>query len=211
VAKKKRSSKKKTASKKTTRRRTASKKTTRKKTTRKKGTRKKTTGKKTARKKIGRRGKRKTMRKKAPSNGRRKKTVTSRGRRPRLASMPLSDLVAEVERRREQLVGLRHELEAELDAVDQELAALGATQRPSRRAAASPRGGRRRSGRGGSLVDTLEHLLAGTTMTIQEAVDAVQRAGYRSKSPNFRNIVNQALLANKDRFRKVARGQYTAR
>lgn len=57
----------------------------------------------------------------------------------------------------------------------------------------------------------LEQVLAGATMSVSEAVDAVQRAGYKTKSENFRTIVNQALLANKDRFRKVARGQYTAR
>src|SRR5262245_29360142 len=39
-----------------------------------------------------------------------------------------------------------------------------------------------------------------------DLADAVQKAGYKTNSSNFRVIVNQALLANRKLFKKVARG-----
>ena len=42
----------------------------------------------------------------------------------------------------------------------------------------------------------------------ERAVDAVQRNGYRTTSPNFRTIVNQTLIKHTDRFKRVSRGQY---
>lgn len=75
-----------------------------------------------------------------------------------------------------------------------------------------PRRGRRGRGPNAkSLVSTLQSTLAGTTMAVSDITEAVRKAGYHSKSANFRNIVNQALLTNPDVFKKVARGQYTAR
>ena len=69
--------------------------------------------------------------------------------------------------------------------------------------------------RGGqpSLATALHSLLRGKTLGVAEMSDAVQKAGYKTKSPNFRTIVNAALLAkpNKHLFRKVGRGQYTAK
>ena len=70
------------------------------------------------------------------------------------------------------------------------------------------------SGRGRnamSLVESLAATLRGKTMGVSEVSDAVQQAGYKTTSPNFRTIVNQALIGNPKRFRKVARGQYTAK
>jgi hypothetical protein len=48
-------------------------------------------------------------------------------------------------------------------------------------------------------------------MSVSDVADAVKKAGYQTTSSNFRVIVNQALLANPKIFRKVARGEYTAR
>lgn len=62
-----------------------------------------------------------------------------------------------------------------------------------------------------SLVEALQQALKNKTLSVTEAEDAVQRLGYRSRSANFRVIVNQALLANPKIFRKVSRGQYTVR
>lgn len=63
-----------------------------------------------------------------------------------------------------------------------------------------------------NLVDALASVLKGKTMGVTEVSDAVQAAGYKTTSPNFRSIVNQALINKKNKrlFRKVARGRYTA-
>ena len=41
--------------------------------------------------------------------------------------------------------------------------------------------------------------------------DAVKKSGYKSKSKNFRTLVALALLSHKKLFKRVARGQYTAK
>jgi hypothetical protein len=76
---------------------------------------------------------------------------------------------------------------------------------------------RRAAGKGGAgpggmtLLDALQKVLRGNTLSLAEMVRAAKAAGYKTTSPNFRNIISQTLLANKDRFKKVARGTYTAR
>lgn len=60
-----------------------------------------------------------------------------------------------------------------------------------------------------SLVDALSTALQGKTLSIGEAIDAVRKAGYKSASPNFRTMVNIALI-KKDRFKRVTKGRYTA-
>lgn len=69
---------------------------------------------------------------------------------------------------------------------------------------------RKRGGRK-SLADYLATALKRKTLSVSDATDAVQAAGYGSKSPNLRNMVNQQLLANPRRFKKVRRGEYTAK
>jgi len=97
----------------------------------------------------------------------------------------------------------------QLGRLDAELAALEAEARRSREASASPR-------RGGrpvleqTLADVLAAVLRGGPMRIKEAAEAAQRAGYRSGSPHFRQMVANAL-ADKERFRRVGRGRYRAR
>jgi hypothetical protein len=78
---------------------------------------------------------------------------------------------------------------------------------------AAPRHGRRgpRTRNAANLADSLASVLKGKTMGVSEVATAVQRAGYKTTSPNFRTIVNQALLANPSMFKKVSRGQYTAK
>ncbi|MEO1129536.1 MAG: hypothetical protein AAFX05_07495, partial [Planctomycetota bacterium] len=61
-----------------------------------------------------------------------------------------------------------------------------------------------------SLADSLTKLLRNKAMSVTDAAQAVQDAGYKTTSPNFRTIVNQTLLKDK-RFKRVARGQYTAK
>jgi hypothetical protein len=72
-------------------------------------------------------------------------------------------------------------------------------------------GGRGRRARNNvSLVEALAQVLKGKTLGVPEAADAVLASGYSSNAANFRLIVNQALIKS-DRFKKVSRGQYTAK
>ena len=167
-----------------------------------------------------------------------------RGRPSALARLSVSDLMREVERRRNmtgELMAQRDQLQRELEAVNSELAELeslgggvgvgGGVSAPVmvvRRGPGRPKGSGKKQmagaakvdgrsgGRGGnsdSLAGALHRLLQGRTLGVAEMSDAVQKAGYKTKSPNFRTIVNAALLAasNKHLFRKVDRGQYTAK
>jgi hypothetical protein len=145
--------------------------------------------------------------------------------------MSVTDLVRELDRRKGTLSGLaadRDRLQGELDSVNAQIAELeslgvSAPAMMARRGPGRPpktaRGARvdgRRKGRGGnadSLPMALHRLLNGRTMGVAEMAEAVQKAGYKTKSPNFRTIVNAALLAkpNAGLFKKVSRGQYTAK
>ena len=73
------------------------------------------------------------------------------------------------------------------------------------------------NGRGGGRVsndrplpDYIEDALAknGKPMKVGEIVAAVQAAGYRSKSQQFKNIVNQMLIKERKRFQNIDRGLY---
>lgn len=99
---------------------------------------------------------------------------------------------------------------AKLEAI---LAAFG--QAPARLNGRAGRGRRGEGGRGSNsqtLAAALVKTLRGKTMSVTEAADAVQRDGYKTSSPNFRTIVNAALLSkkNRDLFKRKGRGQYTA-
>ena len=120
-----------------------------------------------------------------------------------LENLSVSELQAELHRRRRGLSRLerrRDRLMNELSEINAEIAELGG-------ALAGSGGGGRRNVM--TLPDALHQVLSGTTMSVTEAADAVRAAGYQSNAANFRTMVNQALLKDK-RFKKVARGQYTA-
>jgi hypothetical protein len=104
--------------------------------------------------------------------------------------------VRKLERRREKLLG-------ELAEIDGQLAAVGAL---------SASGGVRRRPRNEmNLVDSLAAVLDGKTMSVTEVTGEVQKAGYLTTAANFRTIVNQALIRENKVFKKISRGQYTAR
>ena len=71
------------------------------------------------------------------------------------------------------------------------------------------RGGGGRARNDQSLADMIESALRsnGGPMKVGDITDAVQRAGYRSGSANFRGIVNQMLIKDK-RFAATDRGVY---
>ena len=130
-----------------------------------------------------------------------------------LNALSTDDLHAELKRREKsahKLAARREKLLDEVAKIDAELESFGyeAVSAPGRRRAG---GGRKRPRNDMNLVDTLAKAMKGKTMGVTEAAEAAEKLGYRSSSANFRNIVNQTLIKHTDRFKKVSRGQYTAK
>ncbi len=142
-------------------------------------------------------------------------------KRPRarrgLASVSTESLQAELRRRQSGvrlLERARDRMMAKLSHLESRIADYGGAVMAAvgRRGRAAGRrvGSRPRPRNELNLTESLARVLRGRTMSVTEVSGAVQRAGYRTTSPNFRTIVNQALI-NSDKFRKVSRGKYTAR
>jgi hypothetical protein len=161
------------------------------------------------------------------------KRTKRRGRSSALASLPVTALVGEIDRRRTDLQARRDDLATQIAALDEEIADLGSLTGGStngrvrvgrrRRGPGRPKGSRNRTsaargpkpgrGRGGnkkSLPALLHGLLQGKTMSVPEMAYAAKNAGHKSKSKDFRTIVGLALFGNKKLFKRVSRGQYTA-
>jgi len=125
---------------------------------------------------------------------------------PALGAIPTDELEREMSRRRRSLSRLhskRDRLADQLAAIDSEIASMGGVS-------GRMGGGRRRSSNPESLANVLLRVLDGNTMSVSDAADAAQRAGYQTTSSSFRTIVNQTLIKD-PRFKKVSRGQYTAK
>lgn len=60
-----------------------------------------------------------------------------------------------------------------------------------------------------TLIGALAKVLTGKTMPVSDAAEAVQKAGYRTNSNNFRTQVNTALI--KEPFKRAGRGMCTAK
>jgi len=143
-----------------------------------------------------------------------KKSGERSRRTPRTAPRPTSDLggistadlAREMARRQGALSKLqrrRESLVAQIAEIDQELGQYGA-------AVARGGGSGRRPRNGMRLADALVEVLKNKTMSVTEAAEAVQLAGYQTSSANFRTIVNQTLIKD-DRFENVERGKYRAK
>lgn len=127
-----------------------------------------------------------------------------------LSDLSVADLEREISRRRRSVGGLikrRDRLAAKLAALDAEIAGLGGQAKARARAG----GPRKRPENEMSLVECLYKVLEGKTLSVAEAADAVLKSGYRSSSPKFNTIVNQALINKKNRFEKKGRGLYTVK
>tara|TARA_R110002072_G_scaffold68564_1_gene166799 strand:- start:50 stop:463 length:414 start_codon:yes stop_codon:yes gene_type:complete len=135
-----------------------------------------------------------------------KKTTSKSTKSPSLNNLSMGELQAELARREKgvrKLERRREKLLAELTQIDTDLAAVGAL---------SAAGGVRRRPRNEmNLVDSLAAVLDGKTMSVTDVTQAVQQAGYITTASNFRTIVNQALIRERKVFKKVSRGQYTAK
>lgn len=125
--------------------------------------------------------------------------------RGKLSNISISELHTEIRRRQRHLDALhrkREKLSSQLREVEQEIlqegGAMGALT------------GRKRPRNEQNLADALADLLSNKTLSVTEASEQVQSAGYRTTSPNFRTIVNQTLLKD-PRFKRVGRGRYTSK
>jgi hypothetical protein len=90
-------------------------------------------------------------------------------------------------------------------------AASASKKKAASKGPSKPRGERKRHRNDTNLVGALQQILSGKTLGVTEAANAVQKAGYKTTSPNFRTIVNQTLIKNPDVFTKQGRGLYTAK
>ena len=123
-----------------------------------------------------------------------------------LQSRSIEELKSEIRKRERQLGTLlkkRATLVAPLEEINAEILEMGGV------AGVLPDAGRKRHRNDANLADALANLLAKKTMSVTEAAEKVQEAGYKTTSPNFRTIVNQTLLRDK-RFKRIGRGQYTS-
>lgn len=90
-------------------------------------------------------------------------------------------------------------------------AAKKSARKSGRKGPSKPAGDRKRHRNESNLVEALQQVLAGKVMGVTEVAKAVQEAGYKTTSPNFRTIVNQTLIKNPQAFTKQGRGLYTAK
>lgn len=137
-------------------------------------------------------------------------------RNPDLSRVPTVELIRELERRQAmagEYESRREALEKELAEIEAELSALearasnGFGRRHVNRSAAA----RTRSANHQPLNAVLQKLLKGRTMSVTEITEAVRKSGYKSNAANFTSVVNLTLLKRKDLFKRVGRGQYTAK
>ncbi len=126
-----------------------------------------------------------------------------------LAKLSIADLNAEIRRRQRStgtLARRRDKLMAKINALNSQIQQLGG----------SVNGGGGKSGGKWSrpkndmnLAEALGQVLKGKTLSVTDAAEAVQKAGYKTNSNNFRTQVNIALI--KGGFKRVGRGEYTAK
>jgi hypothetical protein len=126
-----------------------------------------------------------------------------------LAGASVGDLRKELARRARRVGGLerkRDRLLAKVNALNAQIAEFGGATRGLMAAVS----GRTRPRNEANLVESLKKVLTDKVMSVTDVAEAVQKAGYATTSPNFRTIVNQALIAS-GKFKRVGRGQYTAK
>ncbi|UYV13483.1 MAG: hypothetical protein NCW75_04160 [Phycisphaera sp.] len=141
------------------------------------------------------------------------KTKKKTRRQSSLKAATTSSLLGELDRRREVLQHERDDLLAQLEEIDAHLADLEASPATPRKARQPKRKTSKKRARRGRpvLADVLQDVLGGREMSVTDATEAVLKSGYKTKSTpqNFRVMVNQTLTKDK-RFKRVARGVYTA-
>ena len=150
--------------------------------------------------------KKKTSKKKTRSTSKTAKATGS----TTLDGLSFDELQREMQRREREmkrLVSKRDRLHVQIREVEQQIQSLGGAGAFGMTAGGRPR---RRPHNESSLSEALLKLLKNQTMSVTQAAEEVQRAGYQTTSTSFRTIVNQTLIKD-PRFKKVSRGQYTAK
>lgn len=133
-----------------------------------------------------------------------------RSRPTGLAGVSIDVLHAEIERRRQKsgsLHRVRDRLLSRLAKIEARIVAAGGELAHAVR---EWRGPRARAQNALSLAGALQKVLKNRTLSVAEAAAEVRRLGYKTTSKTFRTIVNQTLIKHTDKFKKVARGRYTA-
>ena len=130
--------------------------------------------------------------------------------RSKLSTMSIADLRQEIGRRQK----LLPKLIAQRDALSREITELQSLATLEARKAAKPEAAPKRTRRRQraknkvGLADALAGFLKGKAkVAIGEAMEGVLAAGYKTKSSDFRSVVNNMLLTDK-RFKKVSRGEF---
>ena len=124
-----------------------------------------------------------------------------------LTKVPTDDLAAELKRRTASVRTLerkRDKLAQQLADIEAEIIALGGAGGSKNMSI------RRRPRNEMNLEEALTKLLRNKTLSVTDIAEEVQKAGYRTTSPNFRTIVNQTLI-NSPAFKRVSRGKYTVK
>jgi hypothetical protein len=133
-----------------------------------------------------------------------------------LLGLSTEELSRELQKRQRALPGLYTKLakaEAKVKRIMTAIQSLGGGVDRAVAASGRRKGsvvGRKRPKNDMNLVESLAKVLKGKTMGVTEVTQAVQVAGYKTSAANFRTIVNQALIRS-EAFKKVSRGQYTAK
>jgi hypothetical protein len=129
-----------------------------------------------------------------------------------LSSLPTDALHLELKRRQRsigKLLAKRDKLAEQLTELNHQIAALGGPSAAAMEGLTARGTPRKRPRNDSNLAEALAALLKNQTMSVTQASEEVQRAGYQTTAANFRTIVNQTLIRDK-RFKKVSRGKYTA-
>ncbi len=125
----------------------------------------------------------------------------------KLQGISLEQLRKELQRRQRSLPRLqarREKLVAQLAEIDAQLADLDVTGKKYPGLV-----GRRRPKNEAPLPDMLASVMSKSKpIKVSDLVQEVQKAGYKTTSENFSTIVNQALIRENKRFKKVSRGMY---
>lgn len=130
-----------------------------------------------------------------------------------LGNVSLDDLAREMRRREREvgrLVSRRDKLMGQVEDLNKQINSLGGPASYGGFGMTAAGRPRRRPHNDQSLSEALLGVLKNKTMSVTEASEAVQQAGYQTTSSSFRTIVNQTLIKD-PRFKKVSRGQYTAK
>lgn len=127
-----------------------------------------------------------------------------------LAKTPSNELQRELSRRRKaipKLIKKRQALVDQIAAIEVHVRLLQSGLGEKSRLAGS---NRKRPKNDLNLIEALSRLLTNSELSVTDATQAVQDAGYKTTAANFRTIVNQTLI-NSGRFRRVSRGVYTTK